>query len=144
MIEDLSGSTDSSWVGSSYTLASAALVPFTGNLANIFGRRPIMLGSIIIFALGSALAGSARSMEVLIIAYYTLSALHDSNTLFLKIVVQGMGGGGMMGLSSIIVADLDSLAERGLYQGFKTMTWTCASGFGPTLGGALSEKASWR
>ncbi|KAJ7123621.1 MFS multidrug transporter [Mycena epipterygia] len=128
MIKDLSGSTDSSWVGSSYTLASAALVPFTGNLANIFGRRPIMLGSIIIFALGSALAGSARSMEGLIIAR----------------VVQGMGGGGMMGLSSIIVADLVPLAERGLYQGFKTMMWTSASGIGPILGGALSEKASWR
>lgn len=44
-----------------------------------------------------------------------------------------MGGGGMMGLSSIIVADLVPLAERGLYQGFKTMMWTCASGLGPIL-----------
>ncbi|KAF7360775.1 Efflux pump FUS6 [Mycena venus] len=128
IIKDLSGTAASSWVGSSYTLASAALVPFTGNLANIFGRRPIMLGSIILFAIGSALAGSAQSMEWLIIAR----------------IVQGMGGGGMTGLSSIIVADLVPLAERGAYQGFKTMMWTCAAGVGPILGGALSEKASWR
>ncbi|KAJ7836914.1 iron permease [Mycena olivaceomarginata] len=128
LIVDLSGSAASAWVGSSYTLASAALVPFTGNLANIFGRRPIMLGSIILFALGSALAGSAQSMEWLIIAR----------------VVQGMGGGGMTGLSSIIVADLVPLAERGAYQDFKTMMWTCAAGSGPILGGALSQKASWR
>ncbi|KAF7333572.1 putative transporter C3H1.06c [Mycena sanguinolenta] len=105
IIESLSGGTASSWVGSSYTLASAALVPFAGNLANIFGRRPIMLGSIVLFALGSSLSGGAQSMEWLIIAR----------------VVQGMGGGGMTGLSSIIVADLVPLAERGAYQGFKTM-----------------------
>ncbi|KAJ7909633.1 major facilitator superfamily domain-containing protein [Mycena leptocephala] len=128
IINTLSGTAYSSWVGGSYTLASAALVPFTGNLANIFGRRPIMLGSIILFAIGSALAGSAQSMEWLIIAR----------------TVQGMGGGGMSGLSSIIVADLVPLAERGAYQGFKTMMWTCAAGVGPILGGALSEKASWR
>ncbi|KAJ6476741.1 iron permease [Mycena vitilis] len=123
-----SGTGASSWVGSSYTLASAALVPFTGNLANIFGRKPIMLISIVLFAIGSALAGSARSMDWLIIAR----------------IVQGMGGGGMTGISSIIVADLVPLAERGAYQGFKTMMWTCASGIGPILGGALSEKATWR
>ncbi|KAJ6482763.1 major facilitator superfamily domain-containing protein [Mycena sanguinolenta] len=128
IIESLSGGTASSWVGSSYTLASAALVPFTGNLANIFGRRPIMLGSIVLFAIGSALSGSARSMDWLIVAR----------------VVQGMGGGGMTSMSSIIVADLVPLAERGAYQGFKTMMWTCAAGVGPMLGGALSEKASWR
>ncbi|KAJ6482759.1 iron permease [Mycena sanguinolenta] len=105
IVESLSGGAASSWVGSSYTLASAALVPFTGNLANIFGRRPIILGSIVLFALGSALSGGAQSMEWLIVAR----------------VVQGMGGGGMTGLSSIIVADLVPLAERGAYQGFKTM-----------------------
>ncbi|KAF7369378.1 Efflux pump FUS6 [Mycena venus] len=123
IIKSLSGTAASSWVGSSYTLASAAMIPFTGNLANIFGRRPIMLGSIMLFALGSALAAGAQSMEWLIVAR----------------TVQGMGGGGMTGMSSIIVADLVPLAERGAYDGFKTMMWACASG-----GGALSEWASWR
>ncbi|KAJ7764695.1 major facilitator superfamily domain-containing protein [Mycena metata] len=128
MIKDLSGSAASSWVGSAYTLSSAALIPFTGNLANIFGRRPIILGSIILFALGSVLVGTAQSMEWLIAAR----------------VVQGMGGGGMAGLSSIIVADLVPLSERGAYQGFKTMMFACAAGIGPVLGGALSEKYTWR
>ncbi|KAF8176901.1 MFS multidrug transporter [Mycena galopus ATCC 62051] len=128
IIKSLSGTAASSWVGSSYTLASAGMIPFTGNLANIFGRRPIMLGSIMLFALGSALAAGAQSMEWLIVAR----------------TVQGMGGGGMTGMSSIIVADLVPLAERGAYDGFKTMMWTCAAGVGPLLGGALSERASWR
>ncbi|KAJ6529368.1 iron permease [Mycena capillaripes] len=128
IIKSLSGTATSSWVGSSYTLASAATIPFTGNLANIFGRRPILLGSITLFILGSALAAGAQSMEWLIVAR----------------TVQGMGGGGMTGMSSIIVADLVPLAERGAYDGFKTMMWTCASGVGPILGGALSERASWR
>ncbi|KAJ7776587.1 iron permease [Mycena maculata] len=128
IVKEFSGTADSSWMGSSYTPASAALVPFTGNLANIFGRRPIILGSVLLSAIGSSLAGSAQSMESLIIAR----------------TVQGMGGGGMTSLSSIIVVDLVSLVERGAYQGFKTMTWKCAMGIGPVLGGALSEKASWR
>ncbi|KAJ7836921.1 iron permease [Mycena olivaceomarginata] len=128
IIDSLSGSAASAWVGSSYTLASSALAPLTGNLANIFGRRPVMLGSILLFALGSALAGTAQSMEWLIVAR----------------TLQGMGGGGMNGLSSIIVADIVPLAERGAYQGFEKMMWASASGIGPILGGVLSEKVSWR
>jgi MFS family permease len=46
-----------------------------------------------------------------------------------------MGGGGMSGLSSIIVADLVPLSERGAYQGFKTMMWACAAGIGPIIVG---------
>ncbi|KAJ7138569.1 iron permease [Mycena filopes] len=128
MVQELAGSAASTWIGSGYTLASAALIPFTGNLANIFGRRPILLGSIILFAIGSVLAGSAQSMEWLVAAR----------------AIQGMGGGGMSGLSSIIVADLVPLSERGAYQGFKTMMFACAAGIGPILGGAFSQRYSWR
>jgi len=54
------------WVGSAYTLAGTAFLPFSGHLANIFGRRSILMASLILFALGSALCGGAQSMAMLI------------------------------------------------------------------------------
>lgn len=54
------------WVGSAYSIASSASMPALGGLANIFGRRKVMLSSIMFFAAGSATAGAARSMNILI------------------------------------------------------------------------------
>jgi MFS family permease len=54
------------WIGSAYSLAGTAFLPFAGHLANIFGRRPILLASLLLFALGSALCGGAQSMAMLI------------------------------------------------------------------------------
>lgn len=67
IVRDLGGA-DFIWVGSAYALASAAFQPASGSLSNIFGRQPIILISIGIFCLGSALAGSAQSMRMLIAA----------------------------------------------------------------------------
>ncbi len=65
---DLNGGDDFSWVGAAYSLSSTAFLPLSGSLADIFGRRPVMLGSILFFALGSALAGAAQNMNMLIAA----------------------------------------------------------------------------
>lgn len=65
---DLHGDDDFVWIGSAYALSSTAFLPLSGSLANAFGRRPVMLGSIALFALGSALAGSAHTMTTLIAA----------------------------------------------------------------------------
>jgi MFS family permease len=76
-------------------------------------------------------------MEWLIVARGAFLFLYEmSNFNPAWTVVQGMGGGGMSGLSSIIVADLVPLSERGAYQGFKTMMWACAAGIGPIIVGA--------
>ena len=64
--QDLNGGEDFVWVGSAYSLASTAILPLTGSLANIFGRKPIMVISITIFALGSALSGAAQNMNMMI------------------------------------------------------------------------------
>ncbi|KAI9056781.1 iron permease [Trametes sanguinea] len=116
------------WVGAAYGLASASILPFTGRLADIIGRRPIMMACVGFFFVGSALAGSAQSMKMLIAAR----------------TVQGIGGGGIINLASIITSDLVPLAERGLYQGFLVLTWAFAAAIGPVVGGSLAEKASWR
>ena len=66
--KELNGGDSYVWVGSAYALSSTAILPLSGRLADIFGRRPIMLGSIFLFALGSVLAGAAQSMNMLIAA----------------------------------------------------------------------------
>ena len=54
------------WIGSAYTLAGVAFLPLSGHLANIFGRRMILLVALVLFALGSALCGASQSMGMLI------------------------------------------------------------------------------
>ncbi|KAI0080663.1 iron permease [Panus rudis PR-1116 ss-1] len=125
---DLNGGDEFVWVGSAYALSSTAILPLSGGLADIFGRKPIMLLSITFFAAGSAIAGAAQNMHMLIAAR----------------TIQGIGGGCILNLSEIIVSDLVPLAERGLYQGIIGLTWSFASGVGPPIGGSLAEKASWR
>ena len=69
--KELDGNENFVWVGAAYALASAAILPFTGRLADILGRRPVMLSCIAFLALGSALSGSAKSMNWLIAARST-------------------------------------------------------------------------
>ncbi|EIW62181.1 iron permease [Trametes versicolor FP-101664 SS1] len=126
--DDLNGGDKFIWVGSAYGLASAAVLLLAGRLADIFGRKPVMLTSIALFTLGSVLAGISNSMDMLIGAR----------------VVQGMGGGSIITMAEIIMADLVPLAERGVYQGFIVLVWALAAGVGPVIGAVLAQKASWR
>jgi MFS family permease len=76
--DDLHGGDDFVWVGSAYALSSTAFLPLSGNLADVFGRRPIMLLFIAVFSVGSALAGAAQSMNMMIAArseFFQLSGL---------------------------------------------------------------------
>lgn len=132
---DLNGGDDYSWVGSAYALSSTAMLPLSGALADIFGRRPVMLGSIFLFALGSALSGSAQTMNMLIGARSTSpsEAPFVVHCLPLCLAVQGIGGGAIINLTEIITSDLVPLAERGLYQGLIGLTWALACGVGPPV-----------
>ncbi len=78
-MSDLHGE-DFTWVASAYSLASAACLPFSGKLAQIFGRRPAMLGALVIFAAGSAVSGSATSMNVLLVGRGLCSRISDIDT----------------------------------------------------------------
>ncbi|KAJ7635129.1 major facilitator superfamily domain-containing protein [Roridomyces roridus] len=118
------------WVGSAYALASTAFIPLSGNLADVFGRKPVMLASIVFFAIGSTLAGAAQNMSMMITSRS----------------IQGIGGGGILALARIITTDLVPLAERGIYQGLLGLVWCLASFIGPPIGGALSSRGlnAWR
>ncbi|BGP49770.1 hypothetical protein JCM10450v2_005675 [Rhodotorula kratochvilovae] len=94
-------SSDFSWVGSAYALTSTALIPWTGGLAAIFGRRPVMVAALVLFALGSALTGAGQNMAMVIAGRS----------------VQGIGGGAILTMTEIIVCDLVPLNERGAYFG---------------------------
>ncbi|CCM04080.1 uncharacterized protein FIBRA_06239 [Fibroporia radiculosa] len=116
------------WVGSAYTLASTAVIPLVGGLAQIFGRRPVILGSLLVMILGSALSGAATSMNFLIAGR----------------AVQGIGGGGISATTTIIISDMVPLHERGAFNGLIGIAWSVASGIGPIIGGALAQNGQWR
>ncbi|GAA5934770.1 hypothetical protein JCM3775_002051 [Rhodotorula graminis] len=121
-------SSEATWIGSAYALTSTALIPWTGGLAAIFGRRPVMIGGILLFALGSALTGAAQSMAM---------AIGGRS-------VQGIGGGAILTTVEIVVCDLVPLAERGNYFGAIGAVWALASTLGPPIGGALASAGAWR
>ncbi|KAF8160345.1 iron permease [Mycena galopus ATCC 62051] len=120
-------SEDFVWVGSAYALAATTFLPMSGSLAQIFGRRPVVIASLIMFAIGSAMCGAARSRNVFLAGR----------------TVQGFGGGGILALTNIILADLVPLRERGVYNGLIGITWSVAAAIGPVIGGALAQASSW-
>ncbi|KAF8839383.1 MFS general substrate transporter [Paxillus ammoniavirescens] len=116
------------WVGSAYALSSTAFLPMSGGLAQSFGRRPAVLLSIALFALGSGLCGGASTMGMLIAGR----------------TIQGLGGGGVQSLTGIILSDLVTLQERGTYAGLFGLTWSIAAVVGPVVGGSLASRGQWR
>jgi EmrB/QacA subfamily drug resistance transporter len=116
------------WLFSIYLLAQAVSVPVYGRLADVFGRKHLMLVGIGLFLLGSILCGVAWSMPVLILSR----------------VVQGLGAGAVLPLSMTIASDIYSLEERAKTQGYLASVWGIASVVGPTLGGLFSQYLSWR
>ncbi|KAL0580346.1 hypothetical protein V5O48_001683 [Marasmius crinis-equi] len=128
MINDLHGTEGYIWVGAAYSLASTAFLPMSGGLAEIFGRQPALLLALSLFALGSALCGSAKTTSWLIAGR----------------TVQGLGGGAIQSLASIIISDLVSLQERGKYNAVIGLAWATATSIGVLVGGALADQGQWR
>ncbi|KAL2437086.1 Efflux pump dotC [Exophiala dermatitidis] len=116
------------WVGSAYLLANAASVPLWGKISDIWGRKPIIMLANVIFLAGSLIAALSTSIGMLIGAR----------------VIQGIGGGGLVILVNICIADLFSMRDRPKYYGFMGMVWAIASALGPVVGGAFTEGVSWR
>jgi len=116
------------WIGSAYLIAQSAATPIWGKVSDIFGRKPILLLTNIIFFVGSLLAGVSVNMNMLIASR----------------VIQGIGGGGLITLVNITISDIFSVRDRGAYFGIIGGVWALASSLGPVVGGAFTQKVSWR
>ena len=116
------------WIGSAYLLTLAALIPFWGKASDIFGRKPMLIIANAIFMVGSLIAALSRGLTMLIAGR----------------AVQGLGGGGLITLVNICIGDLFSPRERGMYLGIIGGIWALASSIGPVIGGAFTQKVTWR
>jgi len=128
IVAELGGIADYSWVPISAMLASTIVVPLAGKLSDIYGRKPLYMTGIAVFALGSALSGLAPNFWFLVFARF----------------VQGAGMGFIMPLSQAIIGDIISPRERGKYQGMMGASFGLASIVGPAAGGFITEHFSWR
>ncbi|KAI4615009.1 hypothetical protein J4E80_006515 [Alternaria sp. BMP 0032] len=125
---DLNTGTATSWIGTSFLIASTAFQLINGRLSDIFGRKNLLLISLMLMALGDLGCGFART----------------SVQLFVLRAIAGIGGGGINSLVMIIVSDITTLQNRGKYQGWLGAVIALGNGAGPFLGGAIVEGATWR
>jgi EmrB/QacA subfamily drug resistance transporter len=128
IVKDIGGFSAFPWLFSIYLLAQAVTTPIYGKLADLFGRKPIMLLGIGFFLLGSIMCGFAWNIVVLIVFR----------------AVQGLGAGAVFPMSITIVGDIYTVEERSRVQGYLASVWGISSVVGPTLGGVFSEYVSWR
>jgi EmrB/QacA subfamily drug resistance transporter len=128
IVSELGGLTSYTWVITAYLLATTVTVPLYGKLGDIYGRRPLFLAAISIFVVGSALCGIAQSMIQLVVFRG----------------IQGIGAGGLFPLALATIGSIVPPRDRGRYQGLIGATFAAASIIGPTLGGFLTDHASWR
>jgi len=115
------------WIVTAYLLAATAVTPLYGKLADIRGRRPVLLTGIAIFIAGSVACALSPNMPTLIAAR----------------ALQGLGGGGLIALSQTIIGDAVTPRERGRYQGYFGAVFATSSIAGPVLGGVFSEHLHW-
>ncbi|CDM33449.1 hypothetical protein DTO013E5_7317 [Penicillium roqueforti] len=125
---DLKALNLTSWIATSYFLTLTSFQPLYGKLSDIFGRKPCLLFAYAVFGLGCLGCGLAR----------------DINELIAARVFQGIGGGGMTTVVSILMSDIVPLRDRGLWQGIINIIYATGAGTGAPLGGILSDYIGWR
>jgi len=127
IVAQLGGLNLYSWVFSSFLLTQTAMTVVFGKLADIYGRKPVMLLGIAIFLVGSVLAGFAWSMPSMIVFR----------------LIQGIGAGAVQPVALTIVADLYPARERGKVQGYLASVWALSAVVGPMVGGLIIHNLSW-
>ncbi|EGJ49865.1 drug resistance transporter, EmrB/QacA subfamily [Desulfocurvibacter africanus subsp. africanus str. Walvis Bay] len=122
------GQEEITWVLTSYLVANAVVIPMSGWLAKVMGRKRYLMASVALFTVASLLCGMAGSLS----------------TLVLFRILQGIGGGGMQPMSQAILLETFPPHERGLALSVYGMGVIVAPILGPVLGGWLTDNWSWR
>ncbi|MGB3345511.1 MAG: MDR family MFS transporter [Aequorivita sp.] len=128
IVGDLGGFSMFSWLFSIYLLIQTITIPVYGKLADIYGRKPILITGIVIFVIGSATCAAAWNM-------YSLIAFRG---------VQAVGAGAIMATVNTIAGDIYTIKQRAKIQGWLSSVWGVSAILGPAIGGALADYASWR
>jgi EmrB/QacA subfamily drug resistance transporter len=128
IVGDLGGLDHLSWVVTAYLLAATVSTPLYGKLGDLYGRKRIFQAAIVIFLVGSVLAGLSQSMGQLIVFR----------------AIQGLGGGGLMVTAQAIIGDVVSPRERGRYMGYFGAVFGGAMVAGPLAGGFFTDHLTWR
>ncbi|KAI9925049.1 hypothetical protein MW887_006456 [Aspergillus wentii] len=116
------------WSGTAFLLSSTVFQPSFASFSNIFGRRPLVLTAILLFFVGTVVAAVSKNFTYMLVGRS----------------IQGVGGGGILALSEVIVTDLVPLRLRGQYFGILSAMWSVGSVTGPILGGGFSQDVTWR
>ncbi|KAI0391431.1 major facilitator superfamily transporter [Xylariaceae sp. FL0594] len=118
------------WLATAYLIANAACQPLMGRLTDIFGRGKGLVVSNLLFAAGNLICGLAQ----------------DANVMILGRVVAGMGGGGLMTISTFLGTDLVPLRNRGIIQGIGNICYGAGAMLGGVFGGLINDHAAlgWR
>jgi MFS transporter, DHA2 family, multidrug resistance protein len=118
---------EATWVVTSYLVANAAIIPISGWLSDVIGRKRYFLISIALFAISSLLCGMAPNLTFLIFAR----------------VFQGVGGGGLAPVEQSMLADTFPPQQRGMAFAAFAFVVVCGPVFGPTLGGIITDNINW-
>ena len=128
IIADLNGLSVYAWVTTAYLVASTVVVPVSGKLGDMFGRKPFVLVGMVGFMIGSWLSGLSQSMPELI-AFRA---------------VQGIFGGVLFANTFTVLADIFEPAQRVRMQGLFGAVFGLSSVIGPTAGGWITDNLTWR
>ena len=128
IVGELGGLEHISWVVTAYLLAITVVTPLYGKLGDLYGRKVVLQGALVLFLIGSALCGLAQGMTELILFR----------------AIQGLGGGGLMVGAQAAIGDVVSPRERGRYMGLFGAVFGVSSVAGPLIGGFFTSALTWR
>src|ERR1700726_999754 len=122
------GADESTWVLTSYLVSNAIVLPLSGWLSSLVGRKRFYMSCVAVFTVSSFLCGLAPSLGVLVLFR----------------ILQGAGGGGLQPSEQSILADTFPPARLGMAFAIYGMAVVLAPSIGPTLGGWITDNYSWR
>ena len=128
VVGDLGGFSLVGWVFSIYLLAQTVTIPVYGKLADLYGRKPVLVIGVVIFLIGSVLSALSWNMLSLI-AFRGL---------------QGLGAGSIGATVNTVAGDLYDVRERGKVQGWLSSVWGVSAVLAPAIGGLFAQYTSWR